>query len=111
MINPDLDHFYLVDLDKSDGWLEIGLFARGEDGNKLKLTLVRYQYGEIDVVGIVYGDIQAEEGSESWIKIPGNGTVESRATDDSNPAVYVTKYWKLKDASELKAVLAEVVSE
>lgn len=108
----DDNGFYLVDLDTSDKWVEIGI--RMGDGAFLatKMRFLRYQDGELFFVGEIDGaSLSASLENDMDILIPGDGTVSALVPHEHVRARSIVKNWELKDSTEFQAVLEEIVPE
>lgn len=103
--------FYLIDLDPTDNWLEIGLFDSGAASYERLTAFLRYCDGELVHIGTVPAGSPEDTEGVYFMEIPGDGTVRGGVRYDVLQTSFVTKTWKLENAAEFHATLEEVVPE
>jgi len=89
--NPRTDHFYVMDIERGDSYLEIGFYQDGPSGDPETL-LMRYADGELAYIG----SFSAGPG-EAGTEIPGNGCVTAVTRCDILQTDWILGTWQIKD--------------
>ena len=107
----DRKHFYLIDIDTSDKWLDVAFYEAGPSGDP-ETTILRYQDGELVRMGSVpVGPPKIESVGNRELNIPGDGTIYGNVLDFLLGSEFFPKTWKVEETSEGLPVLVEIIPE
>lgn len=97
--NLRTDGYFIVDLDESDGFLELALLDGGEDDPTT--TFLRYDGGQLYALGTVggyYGQASVLQRTRSFdVAVYGDGTIASAEPFSIAPAYRGSVAWRLQD--------------
>ena len=102
--NPYEDHFYLIDLDVSDQWIEIALLSSGPSIDP-QTHFYRYQDGELICIGSVPDALYVAEDGTMSAAILGDGKYTGKAEVYIVENAWAILTWKLTNAESFEAMI------